>query len=230
MAIPLIPVKTPDGQAELAKRERRLSQRHRTVLFLVDGRRDEAQVRAMAQQAGATESCFAELLELGMIAMQPRDGTIPVTVPAPLDDEPLHVDIPIEPPPPAPLAPPAGDDEPESLLPAARTLSPESSLGDAMSESALQAFEALEAGRTDDSALEEAREILLRAVRAEAPLAGSLTMMRLRRARTRDDLAGLIDEVEARIIKPYRSLAAQQTLRRARHLLTARADPLQPVT
>ena len=30
-----VPIKTPDGQAELSTRARRLSQRHRTVLFLV---------------------------------------------------------------------------------------------------------------------------------------------------------------------------------------------------
>jgi hypothetical protein len=51
-------------------------------------------------------------------------------------------------------------------------------------------------------------------------------MMRLRRARTRIELSELIDEVETRIIKPYRSLAAQQVLRRARHLLDTRTNPL----
>ena len=39
-----VPSKTPDGVAELAHRTRGLSQRHRTVLLLVDGRRPTSQV------------------------------------------------------------------------------------------------------------------------------------------------------------------------------------------
>jgi len=75
-----------------------------------------------------------------------------------------------------------------------------------------------------DPAFAEARLILVRAVRAEAPLAGSLTLMRLRRARNRADLMQLLDEVEARITKPHRSLAASQTMRRVRLLLDGRID------
>src|SRR5712691_12299211 len=130
VATPLIPVKTVDGQAELSNRQRRLSQRHRTVLLLVDGRRSEQQVRTMAQQAGAGDSCFAELLDLGLIALPPTPDQLP-TVPIPrpplVEEPPLQVDIPIEtiepaPPSPQPPAPPpAGahmDEEQESLLPA----------------------------------------------------------------------------------------------------------------
>ena len=245
VATPLIPVKTADGQAELSSRQRRLSQRHRTVLLLVDGRRSEQQVRSMAQQAGAGDSCFAELLDLGLIALPPAPEqlpTVPIPRPPPTEEPPLHIDIPIEPapqpqpsePPPTPAAA-AIDDEPESLLPAAGTLQPESVLNDSaigdsrqLPESVLEDFDALEAAASEDAALEEARGILLRAVRREAPLTGSLTVLRLRRARTRAELAELIDEVEARIIKPYRSLAAQQVLRRARHLLVARVDSVLP--
>ena len=32
----MVPIKTPEGQAELKTRARRVSQRHRTMLFLVD--------------------------------------------------------------------------------------------------------------------------------------------------------------------------------------------------
>ena len=67
MAATDVPVKTPEAMAELGSRQRRLSQRHRTVLLLVDGRRSEAQVREMALQAGAAETCFDELVGLGMI-------------------------------------------------------------------------------------------------------------------------------------------------------------------
>jgi hypothetical protein len=244
VATPLIPVKTPDGQAELSLRQRKLSQRHRTVLLLVDGRRTEQQVRSLAQQAGAAESCFGELLELGLIALphastpppEPPIDTVPIAPPPAGDEPPLQVDIPLD-----DIAPPlppqrkalhpsqlvAFDETPESVLPAARTLHPESVLNDsALGESALRDFDALESGSAHDAPLEEARGILLHAVRREAPLTGSLTMRKLRRAQTRAELAELIDEVEARIVKPYRSLAAQQVLRRARHLLLTRTDPI----
>ena len=222
MDSPLIPVKTPDGMAELSSRQRRVSQRHRTVLLLVDGRRSEAQVRSMAVQAGAPEGCFDELLALRLIALPQSQ---PADVPA---DEALHVDLPLEPAPnAAPPALPAVHDE--SILPPARTLQPESVLTDSMlaegppADSGLSDFDALEAAG-GDATLEEARHLLMRAVRTEAPVAGTLTLMRLKRARSRADLAGLIDEVESRIVRPHRSLAAQQTLSRARYLLGAAPD------
>ena len=222
MDSPLIPVKTPDGMAELSSRQRRVSQRHRTVLLLVDGRRSEAQVRSMAVQAGAPEGCFDELLALRLIALPQSQ---PADVPA---DEALHVDLPLEPAAVAlPPALPAVHDE--SVLPPARTLQPESVLTDSMlaegppADSGLSDFDALEAAG-GDATLEEARHLLMRAVRTEAPVAGTLTLMRLKRARSRADLAGLIDEVESRIVRPHRSLAAQQTLSRARSLLGAAPD------
>ena len=48
MTLTSIPVKTPEGLAELRKHSHHLSQRHRTVLLLVDGRRallDEVELR-----------------------------------------------------------------------------------------------------------------------------------------------------------------------------------------
>jgi hypothetical protein len=219
-----IPVKTADGQAELASRQRRVSQRHRTVLFLTDGKRSADEVRALARQAGSSDSCFSELIDLGMIKLPAAAAAL--RPPAALGLA-AHVDIPLDPPA-LRAAFAAADEHEESLLPASRTLQPESVLTDSMlsdeplSESMLAdddvgALRPLPADA--DRALEEARGILLRAVRSEAPLAGSLTILRLRRARSRSELAGLIDEVEARIVKPYRSLSAQQTLRRARELL-----------
>ena len=75
-----------------------------------------------------------------------------------------------------------------------------------------------------DAPLEQARDLLIRAVRAEAPVAGSLTLMRLRRAHTRDELDALIDEVEARLSRPHRTLATTQLLRRVRRLIDAPVD------
>jgi hypothetical protein len=208
------PIRTPDGQAELATRQRRVSQRHRTMLFLIDGRRSEGQIKSLAAQAGVPESCYGELIELGLI-MVPQ-LTVPV-LPAE-DTTPLHIDL--------PLHDDSGPQSVQSELPAAKSLLSESSLhGELGGTDWPSADHEVEGDRGEvDAPLEEARDILLRAVRAEAPVAGSLTLMRLRRARTRADLEGLLDEVEARIRKPHRMLATTQTMRRVRQLLGAPAD------
>jgi hypothetical protein len=183
-----IPVRTPQGQAELGMRRRELSQRHRTVLFLIDGRRDIAEVNRMALQAGVPSSCLDDLLDLGLVAL--AEPTVALAGGAVADDtDVLHIDLPLD----------SGMALPDSLLPG-------------------------ESG-TPDAAFIEARLILLRAVRAEAPIAGSLTALRLRRARGRADLQALLDEVEARITKPHRALAAAQTMRRVRLLLEGRLAP-----
>ncbi len=214
-----IPIKTPDGQAELATRARRVSQRHRTVLFLVDGKRSAIEVRSMALQAGVPESCFDELMAMGLIMLPEPTFSVLIDTPLP-PSETLHVDLPL----PGPDSVSAMQD---SVLPPSRTLYPsvstDSTLGDLpVSDSWLPSDTG--ALGAIDPAVAEARLILLRAVRAEAPLAGSLTLLRLRRARTRAELVGLLDEVEARITKPQRALAAGQTMRRVRRLLGSTVD------
>jgi hypothetical protein len=71
-----------------------------------------------------------------------------------------------------------------------------------------------------DGPFAEARELLMRAVRQEAPVSGALTLMKLRRAASRDALEGLLDEVELRLRKPHRRIIAAQTMRHVRHLLS----------
>jgi hypothetical protein len=213
-----IPIKTPLGQAELSARKRSVSQRHRTVLFLVDGRRGAAEVISMALQAGVPANCFDELLAQGLIMLPEPMPAFAVDVPqAPTPA--IHVDLPLPGPEPVPAAP-------DSLLPPSRTLQPESVSGESVlvEEPLPDSWFPSETGglATLDPALHEARLVMLRAVRAEAPLAGSLTLMRLRRARTRAEIVALLDEVEARISKPHRALAAAQTMRRVRELLDGR--------
>ena len=222
MAAQTIPQKTPEAVAELASRQRKLSQRHRTVLLLVDGKRSELQVRQMALQAGAAGTCFDELVELGMITLPEPVFEVPVSAPVPWVDEPA----------PGPVrlvdVPPAGPDSVHSsLLPASLTLQPESTLNDSVMlneppPSDLGDLDSLirEGG---DAQLEEARDLMIRAVRAEAPVAGSLTLLRLRRARSRADLEGLLDEVELRITKPFKGLWASQTMSRVRELLSSQS-------
>jgi hypothetical protein len=180
-----VPIKTPDGVAELAHRTRGLSQRHRTVLLLVDGRRTVVQIVAIAQAAGVNAPLFDELVGLGLVALP----------------EIAHVDLPLE-------SGPGGD---SSLLPSVGSLLPESDWS-TLSGAAIDA--------AVDRPLLEARELLMRALRAQAPVSGSLTLMKLRRAGTRDEVEALLDEVEQRLRKPHRMIIAAQTMRHVRHLLS----------
>jgi hypothetical protein len=207
MTTDLVPAKTPAGQAELDRRQRALTQRHRTMLFLIDGRRSAEQVKRMGEQAGAPPSCFDELLSLGLITLTP-----PATAQR-------AVRLPATPSQPGTLE---QDSRPESsFMPSARSLLPESTLTES-NLTTLSSPESLMREDYDgdaDSALEDARRILMRAVRSEAPVAGSLTLIKLRRARSRGDLLALMPEVEARISRPLRRLTATQTLRHVRSLL-----------
>lgn len=211
----IIPIKTAQGQAELSGRERRVSQRHRTILFLVDGKRPVAEIQRMAAQAGVPAQCFADLVELGLIAL--TEPTQPLSIDPGLAQSVFHVDLPLQ----------------DSELPPSRTLYPSVAADSSQLESLTPAnWPPSEDGAELplDPSVSEARAILIRAVRAEAPLTGSLTLLRLRRARTRGDLSALLDEVESRITKPHRRLATAQTLKRVRLLLDGRLDPsLEPV-
>lgn len=215
MATINVPIKTPEAVAELSSRQRKLSQRHRTVLLLVDGRRPEDEVRQLAIAAGSPDTAFDELLDLGMISRPAPLEPEPVRVAAPAERRPVPLEADTLQPSPAP-------DSVVSLLPPSLSLQPESHLDSTINELPGAAMDALESEPFDvqDEALEEARAILLRAVRAEAPVAGSLTMLRLRRARTREDLESLLEEVESRIFKPFKGLWASQTMARVRELLS----------
>ena len=158
-----------------------------------------------------------ELVGLGLIAL-PEAADLPMA-----DDGVAHVELPLSGFPASALAnsfadeslasaaPSIPDFRPsaeESLLPAAASLLPESG------------WMALETGDGVDRPLEEAREILMRALRNEAPVSGSLTMLKLKRAATRNELEALLDEVEQRIRKPRKMIVTAQTLRHVRHLLS----------
>jgi hypothetical protein len=178
------PQRTASGNAELATRGKRLSQRHRTVLLLVDGRRSENDIRGLAAQAGAGAQCLDDLLTLGLVARANGDrADATVTMAA------------------------AGE---SSLLPSSQSLQGESTWS--VLEDDLKA--------ATDRPLAEARDLLMRAVRQEAPVSGALTMLRLKRASSREALAALLDEVEQRLRKPRRQIIAAQTMRHVRHLLS----------
>jgi hypothetical protein len=181
----LAPQRTVAGQTELGDRSRHLTQRQRTVLFLVDGQRSVDEIHRLAEQAGAGPTAFAELVALGLVA--------------------------------APGVSDAGD---SSMLPLP---SSQSLLGDS-SWSALDD----DPKQRGDRPLDEARSLLMRAVRSEAPVAGALTVLKLKRATTREALESLLDEVEQRLRKPHRRIIAAQMMRHVRHLLTLPAASRPP--
>ena len=220
MGAEVVPVKTPAGQAELATRRLRLSQRHRTVLLLADGRRTEAQIRSLAAQAGVPAACFDELLGLSLIALPEPSAAVGAAMSVPA------ARAAVVPPPSAPIPLVVVED---SLLPASGSLPPDSAaLDSAASEPPPDSW--LPSGTGDDTApsvdatINQSRKLLLRVVRAEAPVAGSLLLLRLRRDRSRDELMQLLDDVEARIGKRHRSLSAAQTLASVRRLLAPLPD------
>jgi hypothetical protein len=83
MSTPNVPFKTPLGHDELRTRTHRLSQRHRTILLLVDGRRPLAEVLGLAQQAGSSISHFEDVLRMGLVELP-----IDVVAPDPVMTEP----------------------------------------------------------------------------------------------------------------------------------------------
>ena len=179
----LVPLRTAAGRLELNERSLGLTQRQRTVLFLVDGERDVAEINALAERAGAGSTAFAELVALGLVA--------------------------------APGLALEGD---SSLMPSSHSLHGDSNWSALPEDLVAQS----------DRPLDEARSLLMRAVRSEAPVAGALTLLRLKRASSREALAALLDEVEQRLRKPHRRIIAAQTLRHVRHLLTLPAASRPP--
>jgi hypothetical protein len=181
MLTDLVPVRTAEGAAELAQRKHGLSQRHRTLLLLVDGRRHISEVLQMAAAAGVPRSCLEDLIRLGLVT---------AAGPTPSD---------------------------ESMLPPLRSLIPESE------QAALEdgsGFDDPPSEPLADHPLRQAREMLARALRSEAPVAGSLTLLKLRRAKTREDVSALLEEIDQRIRKPRKQLMVDQLMRQVRHLLT----------
>src|SRR5688500_14793905 len=139
-----VPFKTPLGHEELRSRANKLGQRHRTILFLIDGKRALAEVLSLAQQAGAATHHFEELLRLGLVELPPEPSPPAVAAPPEADapkltaveldvpadaDEPVTVRAPLEIPVPEdvpiddadtvaePAAPVGADDAPPAVEP-----------------------------------------------------------------------------------------------------------------
>ena len=73
MSAPPIPTKTALGQEAMRRRTGEINQRHRTILFLVDGRRLLSEVLGLAHQAGAATSHFEDLVRMGYVELPPEE-------------------------------------------------------------------------------------------------------------------------------------------------------------
>jgi len=71
-ALHAIPQRTPLADDELGTRTGKLSQRHRTALLLIDGRRTVAQVLSLCELAGATRTHLEQLVSEGFVQLQER--------------------------------------------------------------------------------------------------------------------------------------------------------------
>lgn len=91
-----VPFKTPQGNEELRSRKLKLGQRHRTVLFLIDGKRPLAEVLVLAQKAGAATQHFEDLLRLGLVDLPPEPVLPPEPEAEPVEEiELTSVELPV---------------------------------------------------------------------------------------------------------------------------------------
>lgn len=191
-----IPCKTAAGRAELAGGQRRLSQRHRTLLLLVDGRRTLAEVVSMGLQAGVPRGYIDELMALGMVVLT-------VEGPAGAANRPTgETDL-------APMLA-ALDTQPMPFQDAEDTLG----LGVAITDTELAALD------LKDVTLAEARNLLLTALRSAGAWTGAVTQLRVRRASDREDLLSLLPEVRSRLCRHEPEAAVDQLIGQVRQLLS----------
>ena len=190
-----IPCKTAAGHAELAVRQRGLSQRHRTLLFLVDGRRTLEEVIELGARAGVPRAYIDELMALGLVVLGAPVGPSPAEAPMAPFGEPLP-DMAGD------TAPHPWDDDTVGL-------------GEAVTNTQLAEADAL------DADVAEARQLLLIALRAHAPVSGAVTQLRVRRARHREALRALLDEVHTRLRRHRDEAELQQLFERVGRLLAS---------
>ena len=229
--MPVIPTKTALGQEELRRRAGGLGQRHRTILFLIDGRRPLSEVLSLAHQAGAATSHFEDLVRLGYVEMPPED--FPPTVPASaqIEAEPpaevaelTHVELTVPAdaaPAPVPqtvseivvLAPEAAPIPPRTASPVA---APPPSPPPPVRTPVAQAVEELV---DENEPLGRVRRCLLDALHMDPTPFGFRAAMRVRTARTVATLIEIVWEMERDMSHTNRSRAGLQNLQRAREML-----------
>ena len=210
--MPRPPVKTQLGIDELRTRTHGLNQRHRTMLFLVDGQRPLSEVLALGLQAGARTTHFADLVHLGMVDVA-LDPNGPAAAPPSMDagdsggntlSGVLAVDLD------APARAPKFTTEDSSRMPLKR---PEGTEAVAYAQR-----RALAKAELDDLH-QDVRELLIDTLRIDAPLFAAVTLVRVRRAQTTRELINLVWEIERHLVESNKGGQDMKTLYRARELL-----------
>jgi len=214
-----IPCKTAAGHAELAVRQRGLSQRHRTLLFIVDGKRSLEEVIELGARAGVPRAYIDELMALGLVVMgavaPPPSG---VAVLQPQDwvgTQAVH-----QPTEPMPLSRSQESTAGAGWAQWRRTADPIDAGDTVAFDDALTNTEmaAMDAG---DHAVAQARLLLLQALRSHAPVVGAVTMLRVRRARQRSALVAMLDEVHTKLERHQERAELQQLMERVVRLLAS---------
>ena len=244
-----IPTKTALGNEEIKSRTQRLGQRHRTILLLVDGRRSLAEVLSLAHQAGAATSHFEELVRLGLVELPPEpvapapEAAMPEETEAP-ELTSVQLDVPVqaieqiaiageaerrpEPelapqaehaqPPPEPIPLPEPHPVPGPPVVVSAPVPPR--------EIPVLAEEAVV------DPLQSVRDLLVDALRFDAPLFSARMFMRVRNARTNAELINLVWEIQERLQRARHAQRELRSLQRARELLglgnTLIADESRP--
>ena len=212
MPLPRPPVKTQLGIDELRTRARGLNQRHRTMLFFVDGQRPLSEVLALGLQAGARTTHFADLVQLGMVDVALDASTPTAAVPSVEAGDSggntlsgvLAVDLD------TPARSPRVTTEDSSRMP---LKAPEGTEAVASAQRRALAKSELE------DLHQEVRELLINTLRIDAPLFAAITLVRVRRAQTTRELINLVWEIERHLVASKSSQAEMQTLYQARELL-----------
>jgi hypothetical protein len=242
MSTPVVPSKTALGQDELRHRTHRLSQRHRTVLLLVDGRRSLGEVLGLANHAGAAISHFEELVRLGLVEVPmeeppppPEAAVEPATAPdapqltsvemlVPAEDDSSEeaqalpqAEVSVEPEP----EPQSADPGPvvvQAPPPEPPPPEPPPRLPPPAPPVLIDVVPPL-TEPDEEPVLERARQQLLDLLRMDGPLFGSRLAGRVRDAETNTQLIDLVWEIERQLGMTRRSRQGQLCLERARDLL-----------
>jgi hypothetical protein len=197
-----VPVRSPSGNAELQSRDRKLSQRLRTVLLLIDGKRSSTEIQAMALQAGASQDALTSLLAQGFV-LAPEMDEAAITPP----DEAGPAAQPVS------QVPVQALRQAEQSVPAAAPLA-------AVNQTLADEPASISNMLTGGTRLSQGRMVLLDALKKHAPVAGAMLSMRVSRAAYREDLIALLDEVQSRLAKSSNPGEAAASLQKARALLT----------
>ncbi len=214
--MPEAPIKTPAGEDEMRHRTRKLGQRYRTVLLLIDGKRSVGEVLSLAQQAGAAVSHFEELVELGLVEVPVVEENPVPTAQADAGDAVAAVE---------PPAAPVGEQAPVEAVasesdvggaPAAHGPpgAPLPPVGPAAAVSAPAHDETPE-----ERLMQQVRDLLIDTLRIDSPLFGARTFFRVRSAQSHQELIDLVWEIENHLARARHTRDELISLQRARELL-----------